>query len=298
MQGKLKNKADPASEPCLLGAHFSVAGGLQNALYEAQSYDCNVLQIFTKNASTWKERVLTSEEVATFKKARSETGVESIASHTSYLINLAAPDKKKHALSCRALEQELARSSQLDIPFVVLHPGSHMGKGEQEGLKRIAESVNEIFRKNPVFKTRLLFETTAGQGTSIGHTFEELAAIRDQIKEPEGIGFCLDTSHIFAAGYDLRTEKACRKTVDAFEKIVGLAHVYVIHLNDSKKDLGSRVDRHEHIGEGAIGLKAFKFFMKDKRFVKIPKIIETPKHKDDKDGDRANLKKLRSLWQG
>ena len=217
------------------------------------------------------------------------------ASHTSYLINLAAPDKKKHALSCHALEQELIRSSLLGIPYVVLHPGSHMGRGETAGIGLIAESVNEVFHHHPDISTRLLIETTAGQGFSIGHTFEQLAAIMDLVTQRDKIGFCLDSCHIFAAGYDIRTERAYHQTLDAFNAIMGLEHIYVIHLNDSKKGLGSRVDRHEHIGEGAIGIKAFEFFMKDKRFSQVPKIIETPKRKDGKDADRINLRRLRTL---
>jgi deoxyribonuclease-4 len=295
MRRKPKSKSEPVGEPCLLGAHFSIAKGLHGALHEAKSYECNVLQIFTKNASTWRERTLTGDEIEFFRNTRLETKMNCIASHTSYLINLAAPDKKKHVMSCHALTQELIRSSFLDIPYVVLHPGSHMGKGEQAGIDLIAESVNAIFDKHPDISTRLLFETTAGQGSSIGYTFEQLAAISALVSRRDKIGFCLDSCHIFAAGYDIRTDKAYQKTIDTFDATVGLKHLYAIHLNDSKKGLGSRVDRHEHIGEGSIGIKAFEFFMKDERFSKIPKIIETPKQKDGKDADRINLNRLRLL---
>ncbi len=295
MRQKPRRKTEPVSGPCLLGAHFSIAKGLHGALLEAKSYGCNVLQIFTKNASTWQERTLKSDEIESFKNTRLETEMNRIASHTSYLINLAAPDKKKHVMSCRALTQELIRSSLLDIPYVVLHPGSHMGKGEQVGIRLIAESVNEIFNNHPQISSRLLFETTAGQGTSIGHTFEQLAAILDLVRHQDKIGFCLDSCHIFAAGYDISTEKAYLQTIDTFDAVIGLKQLYVIHLNDSKKGLGSRVDRHEHIGEGAIGIKAFESFMNDKRFSHIPKIIETPKQKDGKDADPINLNRLRLL---
>ena len=293
-----KNKPESANEPCLLGAHFSIAKGLQLALFEAQSYGCRALQLFTKNAHTWRERTLTDEEIARFKAAKSATKIKSIASHTSYLINLAAPDPEKQARSCRALEQELLRSSQLSIPWVVLHPGSHVGSGLAEGIQRIAESVNEIFAKNPSISTRLLFETTAGQGASVGHTFEQLAAIKEKIKPQDKIGFCLDSCHIFAAGYDIRSEAAYQKTMAAFEAAIGLKHLYAVHLNDSKKGLGSRVDRHEHIGEGTIGIRAFEYIMNDGRLAHIPKIIETPKQKDGRDADRINLDKLRSLRHG
>jgi len=181
------------------------------------------------------------------------------------------------------------------IPYVVLHPGSHMGSGENEGIQRIAESLNQIFAETPGITTRLLLETTAGQGSSVGHSFENLKKIMDKIEKTEQVGICLDTCHIYAAGYDIRTQVLYRKTIKAFDSIIGLEHLYFIHLNDSKKDLGSKVDRHEHIGEGMIGLKAFEFFMNDQRLCHIPKIIETPKGKDGKDWDSVNLGKLRAL---
>jgi len=280
---------------CLLGAHFSIAKGLHNALLEAEKYGCSALQLFTKNANTWKEKSLLPEEIERFVQTKIETGIEQIATHTSYLINLAADDQKKQALSCHALEMELIRSSQLRIPYVVLHPGSHMGQGEEAGIRKIAENVNKIFDKNPDLKTRLLFETTAGQGTNIGHTFEQIASIMDRIQDRGRVGVCLDTSHIFAAGYDIRTESAYRKTIHDFDSTVGLEQIFVIHLNDSKKELGTRVDRHENIGEGTIGNAAFAYIMNERRFQKVPKIIETPKQKGDKDSDRINLDQLRSF---
>ena len=280
---------------CLLGAHFSIAKGLHNALYEAKALNCTALQIFTKSASTWKERIVTEDEIDLFLEAKTKTGITSIASHSSYLINLAGHENKKHHMSCNALKQELIRSSMLDIPFVVLHPGSHMEKGEKEGIARIAESINKIFSETPGIKTRLLLETTAGQGSSIGHTFEHLASIIDMIKNKDRVGVCLDTCHIFAAGYDIRTKTSYLKTIETFDRIIGINQLYLIHLNDSKKKLDSRVDRHEHIGQGFIGLKAFGYFMNDKRFKNIPKIIETPKENVACDCDKTNLNKLRNL---
>lgn len=291
-------KAQTIKSPPLLGAHFSIAKGLHNALYEAQAYSCTALQIFTKNAQTWKERSLGSDEIDQFEQARAATGVTAIAAHTSYLINLAAAEKQKHASSCRALKQELVRSSMLNIPFVVLHPGSHMDRGADEGIRRIAESINQVFSQIPDLKTRLLLETTAGQGSSVGHTFEQLASIMDKVEKKDAIQFCLDTSHIFAAGYDIRTPSAYQKTINTFDSIVGLEHLDLIHLNDSKKELGSRVDRHEHIGRGCIGLQAFELFMNDHRFQDIPKIIETPKQHDGKDYDQVNLSTLKGLLHG
>lgn len=280
---------------CLLGAHFSIARGLHNALNEAKAYGCNTVQLFTKNANSWKERKLTAGEIERFEKAKASAGIAEIVSHTSYLINLASPEKKKHDLSCDALEQELIRSSQLSIPYVVMHPGSHMGRGEAAGILQIAASVKAICSKHSNIKTRLLFETTAGQGSSLGRTFEQLATILKLLPPQSRTGICIDTSHIFAAGYDIRTQKTYRETMQKFDDIIGLKHLYLIHLNDSKKDLGSRVDRHEHIGEGKLGIDAFNLIMNDRRLEKIPKIIETPKHKDDQDGDHINLKLLRSI---
>jgi deoxyribonuclease-4 len=279
----------------LLGAHFSIAKGLHQALYEAETYGCTALQIFTKNSITWKERTLTREEIHRFDQVRKQTGITSIASHTSYLINLATPERKKHVMSCNALKQELIRSSLLDIPFVVLHPGAHLGKGKDQGIDKIALSINKIFDQIPDTQIRLLLETTAGQGSGLGHTFEQLALIMDKIENRNRIGICLDTSHVFAAGYDIRTPETYRKVMDTFDAIIGLENLYVIHLNDSKKELGSRVDRHEHIGRGYIGIKAFELLMNDMRFWDIPKIIETPKQKGGPDTDKMNLNRLRSL---
>jgi deoxyribonuclease-4 len=291
----VENTMKYSKGPLLLGAHFSISKGLQNALYEAAKYECTALQIFTKNSSTWKERTLTLEEINRFDKAREQTGITSIASHTSYLINLATPERKKHAMSCNALKQELIRSSSLNIPFVVLHPGAHLGTGKETGVEKVALSINDIFAQTPDIQIRLLLETTAGQGSALGHTFDQLASIMEKIENQNRIGICLDTSHVFAAGYDIRTPESYRKTTDAFDEIIGFDNLYVIHLNDSKRKIGSRVDRHEHIGEGYIGIKAFELLMNDMRFWNVPKIIETPKQKDDPDMDKMNLKRLRSL---
>ena len=288
-------KASHSQAAVLLGAHFSIAKGLAKALWEAQKYGCNALQIFTKNAHTWKERSLTPAEIEQFEQAKVETGITAIAAHTSYLINLATDDKQKQKRSCRALQEELVRSSQLAIPFVVLHPGSHMDQGERAGIGCIAGNINQILDRIPDLNTRLLLETTAGQGTSLGHTFEQLAAIRDKVENKDAVGFCIDTSHIFAAGYDIRTLAAYKKTIKTFDAIAGCKHLYLIHLNDSKKELNSRVDRHEHIGQGQIGLQAFKLIMNDPKFRRVPKIIETPKQQDGKDYDQINLTTLRNL---
>ena len=285
----------PTPREPLLGAHFSIAKGLHNALLEAVAYRCNTLQMFTKNATTWKERILSDEEIRRFRQTSTETGIKVIASHTSYLINLAAVEKKKHTLALNALTHELIRCARLCIPLVVLHPGAHMGKGEEAGMMQITESINTLLDRTSDMRTRLLLETTAGQGSGLGHSFDQLAWMLKRIKHRERIGVCLDTCHIFAAGYDIRTKETYRNTIKQFDSLIGIEQICLIHLNDSKKDLGSRVDRHTHIGAGCIGLEAFSFIMNDKRFSGIPKIIETEKGQKGKDWDKINLERLRGL---
>jgi len=278
----------------LLGAHFSIAGGLHKAVETASQYGCPVLQLFTKNASTWKERQLSAQEIRQFDRARRQSDIEAVCSHAAYLINLASPDRRTHERSVKALGNELMRSAQLGIPYVILHPGAHMGKGEDRGLCRVAESINIVFGQTPDETSHLLLETTAGQGTSLGHRFEQLASIADKVEAKERLGFCFDTCHVFAAGYDLRTKKAYDRTMSAFDRVVGLERLHIIHVNDAKKGLGSRVDRHEHIGQGAIGMEAFGFIMNDSRLRSMAKILETPKG-NGVDHDRLNLERLRAL---
>jgi deoxyribonuclease-4 len=285
-------------EPILLGAHFSIAGGLHKALFTASAYGCTALQIFTKNANTWQERTLTDDEIERFNEARELTGIESICSHTSYVINLASPEKSKFNRSVKALKQEFLRSSQANIPYVILHPGSHMGRGEEKGLRRVALGINRTFERTPEMTCRLLLETTAGQGSNLGYTFEHLAQISELVEAKDRIGFCFDTCHTFAAGYDISTKKAYRATMQAFDSVLGLKRLFAIHLNDAKKGLGSKRDRHEHIGRGAIGIDAFRCIMNDRRLKTVPKILETPKGKGAVDYDRMNLNRLRSLVSG
>lgn len=286
-----KNPKNP-----LIGAHFSIAKGLHDAIYQAKSYDCKVLQIFTKNATTWKERTLTEAEQERFEQAKKETGIQEIASHASYLINLASPDPKKHAQSCEALKQELIRSSALNIPYCVLHPGAHKDSGVSSGLSKIIESINRIFSDTKKMAGRLLLETMAGQGTGLGHTFEQIAEIIDGIDDKSRVGVCLDTCHIFAAGYDIRKRETYNQVINQFDTILDLSQLFLIHVNDSRKDLASRVDRHAHIGQGKIGLDPFGFIINDERLFHIPKLIETPKGKDGFDWDRQNLNQLRLLF--
>ena len=287
----------PASQ-CLLGAHLSIAGGLENALYRAAALDCTALQIFTKNANTWKERNLKSAEIDRFDAARAETGIRAVAAHTSYLINIATPDRNQRARSCAALEQELIRATALQISDVVLHPGSHMGSGETRGLEKAAESLNAVLSRQPPTTARILIETTAGQGNSLGYRFEQIAALIEQVEDKSKIGVCLDTAHIFTAGYDIRTLASISEVMRQFDAVIGIKYLKLLHLNDSKKYLGMRVDRHEHIGEGFIGLAAFRFILQDSRLAAVPKIIETPKDAHGQKWDRKNLERLRSLLSG
>ena len=291
-----KNSTNSTTQNSLiLGAHFSIAKGFHDAVYQAEAYGCNALQMFTKNATVWKERTVTAAEQERFEQAKTETGIHSIAAHTSYLINLASPDPKKHAMSHSALKQELIRSSALKIPFCVLHPGAHMDSGIDAGLLKISESINRIFSETAEVTTRLLLETTAGQGSGLGHTFEQLAEIIDRIEQKDRMGVCLDTCHIFAAGYDIRTPGTYQQTMRHFDAVLGLGRLFVIHVNDAKKGLGSRVDRHTHIGKGALGVDAFEQLLNDERLLHIPKLLETAKKEGDIDWDQRNLDLLRSL---
>ena len=295
MEQRLPEESAPESAPVLLGAHFSIAGGLFKAARQAAALGCTALQVFTKNASTWKEKVLQPNDIDAFKTATEKAGIFHAASHTSYLINLASPDRSKRTKSIRALVGEMRRASQLAIPFVVMHPGAHMGRGETEGIGRLSDGINRAFDEIPDTTVVLLLETTAGQGSCLGHRFDQLAGMIRGVYNQERIGVCLDTAHIFAAGYDLRTQSALEKTMAAFEMAIGRHYLRLIHLNDSKKGLGSRIDRHEHIGDGTIGIECFKMFMNDPRFRFVPKIIETPKGNIREDWDMRNLDRLHSL---
>ena len=290
----MKRKTEK-DRPLLLGAHLSIAGGLHNAPVNARGYGCDVLQIFTKNATNWKEREVSQEEISLFTRETRKSAIRSVISHASYLINLASPDDTIYEKSVSALQNEMHRSEYLGISYVVVHPGAHKGKGEEWGLQRISNGIRRIISNSPGGKCRLLLETTAGQGTNVGYRFEHLGALEKLIGADDRIGVCLDTSHIFSAGYDIRTRAAYDQTMAAFDEAIGLKHLFVLHLNDSKKDLGSQVDRHEHIGKGKIGVDAFGFIMNDTRFRTIPKIIETPKTDGAVDCDPLNLALLRSL---
>jgi deoxyribonuclease-4 len=295
LKKQLKTVSDKSMQKDLLGAHFSIAGGLEKALGEAAGYQCGACQIFTKNANTWRERTITPEEVRRFAMEREAHHIVSVASHTSYLINLAAAEPEAAEKSRQALAREMERSQQLGLAYVVLHPGAHKGLGEAAGIRNVSEAITRVLDGMKGPGPMLLLETTAGQGTSLGHRFEQLAEIMDQVRRPELMGVCLDTSHIFAAGYDIRSSRAYEKTMAEFDDRVGLERLKLMHLNDSKKELGTRVDRHAHIGQGHIGPEAFRLIMNDSRLAGIPKILETPKEKGGEDWDAVNLKVLREM---
>ena len=273
---------------------MSIGAGVHTAIARGCSINCTAIQIFVKNNMQWFARPLTGEEIRAFLEHQQRRQLRSIFAHANYLINLAATNPHFHANSIRALAEELTRADQLELPFLVLHPGAHLGAGEEAGLDKIVQSIDEVFRVIPKVKTRIALETTAGQGSCVGHRFEHIAYIIQNVREPERLCVCLDTAHVFAAGYDIGSDAAVRKTFREFDRVIGLKRLAAIHVNDSKTPRGSRVDRHEHIGKGRIGLAAFRFIMTDRRFRKIPKVLETPKGKEMRE-DVVNLKKLRGL---
>ncbi len=277
-----------------LGAHMFITGGLHKAIEYGEELNCESIQIFTKSNRSWSAKPLSDEDIDAFLVKRTETTISPIFAHNTYLINLCATDTATFEKSYDGMLLELARAEKLEIPFTVLHPGSHMGAGEDKGLQKIAETLRKLFAETEGYKIKVLLETTAGQGTNLGYKFEQLATLLKLIDYPERIGTCFDTCHAFSAGYDFRTEKGYEEVIASFDSIVGLDSLLAFHLNDSKNDCGSRVDRHEHIGKGVIGTEGFKHFLNDKRFKNHPAVLETPKGKDYKE-DKMNLHVLRSL---
>ena len=282
---------------------MSIAGGLPRAVDRAKASRCEALQIFTKSAGQWRARALPSDEIALFRRRVEETGIHPVVAHNSYLINVAAAAPALRAQSIAALGEELDRAELLGLDGLVMHPGSYTTGTEDEGLRLIGEAIAGLLAARPRARTRLLLEHTAGQGTNLGHRFEHLAAILQHVGGSARVGVCLDTCHLLTAGYDLCTEEGYADTFRQFDRTVGLDRVQVFHLNDSKKPCGSRVDRHEHIGKGCLGLEPFRRLLNDARFHHLPMLLETPKletaaskRRSDADPwDARNLRTLRNL---
>jgi deoxyribonuclease-4 len=278
----------------LLGAHVSIEGGVHAAHEQGMSIGCTTMQLFTKNNTQWAARPISKEEVKKYKALEKKSGIRPVVAHSSYLINLCARDPVVLKKSRQAFRDELNRCELLNIPYLVFHPGSHMGRGEREGIQIIAESLNLLHQETKDCHVKSVLELTAGQGTAVGYQFQHLRDIINEVEQKERVTVCVDTCHLFAAGYDISTETGYENTFDEFDAVIGLDRLVVLHANDSKRELGSRVDRHEHIGKGKIGNTAFRLLMNDARFVRIPKILETPKSKDMHE-DVMNLKTLNSL---
>ncbi len=280
----------------LFGAHMSVAGGCHNALRQARDHQCDTVQLFTKNANQWNARPFTEEEVRLFRETLRESGLRFATAHDSYLINLASPDETLYRRSVEAFVVEVRRAEQLGLSYLVMHPGAHVNSGEDAGLERVARGLDEVHERCPDFGVRVLIETTAGQGTTLGWRFEHLSRILERVAAPERLGVCFDTCHVFAAGYPLGTRKEYKATMADFDRIVGLDKLRAFHVNDSLKPLGSRVDRHAHIGRGQLGLGPFRFLVNDPRFADRPMILETAKEEGDNDDmDTVNIGVLRGL---
>jgi len=283
--------AFPDAPGDLIGAHISTQGGLHTVFERAKAIKATALAMFAKNSNQWKGKTLTADDIAVFNEKRH---VRPIVTHASYLINLATTNPDFHAKSIAAMIDELDRAERLGIHAVVLHPGAHLGAGADSGLDQIARSLDQVHAAIPDHRVVTLLETAAGQGSCLGCTFEELGRVMALVDDKRRVGVCIDTCHVFAAGYDIRTREGYEQMIGEVEQHVGVENVGACHINDSKRELGSRVDRHEHIGKGQLGLDAFSFVVNDPRFKRIPKMIETPKTVETK-SDRRNLRLLRSL---
>ena len=277
-----------------IGAHMSIAGGLHHALDRGREVGCGAIQIFLKNQRQWAAKPLEADEVRMFRAARRRTGIRRAFAHSSYLINLASPDASAWAQAVSAFTDELERAEALELSCVVIHPGSHMGAGLETGLRRVIAALDQVLARTSGCRVKVALENTAGGGNSLGRTFAELATLIDGAARPERIGVCVDTCHLFAAGYDVRTEAGYGRAMAECEAAVGRRRVLAFHLNDAKAPLGSGLDRHEHIGRGFLGLAPFRFLLNDRRFARVPKVLETPKEPEPT-ADLRNLATLRRL---
>lgn len=277
-----------------LGAHMSIAGGLHKAIERAVAAGCGSLQIFTRSSNQWKGKPISDADVELFRSTFAASGLHEVISHDIYLINLAAPPGETRDKSLAAFADEMASCARLGISKIVMHPGSHTSDTPEIGLQRVIDAFDQLFNAVPQYEGLVLLETTAGQGTNLGRHFEELRTIIDNSRHPARFAICFDTCHTFAAGYDTTTPQGYRAVMEEFDRVLGLERLQCFHFNDSKKGLGSRVDRHDHIGQGMLGLEPFRCIMNDPRFAKIPKILETPKGDSD-EMDQINLALLRGL---
>ncbi|HWN55051.1 MAG TPA: deoxyribonuclease IV [Methylomirabilota bacterium] len=280
--------------PDLLGAHMSIAGGVYRALERGLEVGCSVVQIFLKNQLQWRAAPYTEEDIRRFRDTWKATRMRTVFAHSSYLINLAAPAEAEWRRAVAAFHDELERAEALGLSFVIIHPGSHRGEGLETGIGRIVAALDEVIARTRGYRVMVLLENTAGGGATIGRTFEELAMLLRAVKVPERVGVCLDTCHLFAAGYDLRAREGYEDVMHSCARIVGLRHVRAFHLNDARAPLGSGLDRHEKIGRGRLGREAFRWLMRDRRFTRVPMALETPKDPEPK-ADRAALALLRKL---
>ena len=282
----------------ILGAHMSIAGGIDKAIQRGHEVGCECVQVFTKNNNQWKASELTEEDARSLREAKKQYKIRHVIAHSSYLINLASPDRELWKKSLDGFVVELHRAELLGIPYVVLHPGAYTSSSEKAGLRRVIRALDEVHRQTRDIEAKCLLENTAGQGTCLGWRFEHLATILESVRDPERLGICFDTCHAFAAGYPLREKDDYLATMRELNRLVGLSQIKALHLNDSKRELGSRVDRHEHIGKGLLGSKPFAYLLNDRRLRKIPMYLETPKGDDPKTKkpwDTINLRRLRRL---
>jgi len=287
-----QTRGSSAGRRLLLGAHISIAGGLHKAIARGEALGCTAIQVFTRNNVRWTAKPLSEEAAERFRAAWHRSTIGPIIAHANYLVDLGKPDRRRLRLSLLTLADELRRAHRLGIQWVVLHPGTHGGLGEEKALGQIARAIGDVLAETAGLASGILLETSAGQGTAVGYRLDHLAWLLERCGSRERLGVCVDTCHLFAAGYDIRTPEAYRRTFREFDRVVGTDAIKTIHLNDSRRELGSRVDRHAHIGRGEIGLEAFGLFVRDARFADVAKFIETPK---EGNSDRRNLATLRRL---
>ncbi len=290
----VKMLTGPTFEQMKFGAHMSTAGGVCKALERGASLQCDIVQIFVKNNMQWAGKAPSASDVAHFLSERTRLKLDAVFGHAGYLINLGAPASVNRDKSIQSLIQEIAFAAALGLPFLVLHPGAHLGEGEERGLAQIVAGLDEVFAATKGLPVRIALENTAGQGSCLGYKTEHLAEIFSRVQNPERLGLCLDTAHLLAAGFDIRLPQGWDAAIKGIDAAIGRKQILAFHLNDSKTDLASRVDRHEHIGKGKIGLQAFRHIVNDPRFKKVPGCLETPKSKDLHE-DAENLATLRSL---